>query len=149
MLFTASWTTLHRASTYAELPVQPVRISRGVPKFWPAAADFPAIPELMPSGWVFAVAKTDPERARRGYRHGIHILGHELLSALIAEAVSDDPRPACLLCFEPDVHDCHRGQVAAVWEQWTGEPIRDLSFMFNLSTGEPALVTEINDEKEH
>lgn len=55
MLFTASWSTLHQASAAGPLPVQPVRISRGAPRFWPEADAFPAVDELMPDGWMFAI----------------------------------------------------------------------------------------------
>jgi hypothetical protein len=144
MLFTASWTTLHRASTHAELPVQPVRISRGVPRFWLAAKSFAAIPELMPPGWVFAVFQTDPERARRAYRRGLDVLGIDRVTRLLDSAADDPERPLALCCFEPNPADCHRGPhgFAGWWKGKTGEPIRDLSFAFNLTTGAPALVSE-------
>jgi hypothetical protein len=145
VIFTASWSSLYRANQYVdELPVCAVRISKGVPRFWPAAADFPAIPELFPPGWVFAVGKTDPELADRGYRRGLHVLGVDRVRRLIAEAVGDDPRPPCLLCFEKDVRDCHRGQIAAVWLRWTGEPVPDLCLMRSRTT--IALVHEIPNE---
>lgn len=144
-IYTASWRVLAEASTAGELPVKVVRISRGVPRFWPAAEAFPYVGALAPAGWVFAVAKSDPERAFRGYRAGIHRLGVERVRALLAEAAGDDPRPLCLCCFELHAFDCHRGArgFASVWQRWTGEQVADLSLLRNRTTGVVALVREV------
>jgi hypothetical protein len=129
-LFTASWGALAEASTAGPLPVQPVRISRGVPKFWPAAADFPAVDELMPPGWTFSI--TDMERFGRAYRRGLHVLGLPRIRALLDAIDADaDGRPLALACFETDPADCHRGPlgVAGWWERKTGERVADLSVL--------------------
>jgi hypothetical protein len=142
-LFTASWSTLHTAIRVGGvLPVQPVRISRGLPRFWPEAELFPAIPELFPPGWVFAVAKTDPARADRGYRRGLHVLGVDRVRALL-DSVQTNDRPLALCCFETDPKDCHRGPTgfAGWWERKTGEVIPELSLMQSFYGG-VALVWE-------
>ena len=127
MIFTSSWPVLQRADFYGELPVCPIRISRGAPKYWHVAHSFPYIEPLAPAGWLFGVK--DPERFDRAYRRQLHVLGLERVRELIGKAVGDDPRPPCLMCFERDWRDCHRGQIAAVWQRWTGEPIYDLTWL--------------------
>jgi hypothetical protein len=145
-LFTAAWFPIYTyAVRFGPLPVQPIRISHGWPRYWPEARLFPAIPELMPPHWVFAVAKTDPERADRGYRRGLHILGVDRVRALIEGAVGDDPRPPALCCFESDWSECHRGPTgfAGWWECRTGERVSELSLMQSYS-GAAALVWEVS-----
>ena len=113
-IYTASWSTLHTAIRVGGvLPVQPVRISRGLPRFWPEAERFPAISELFPPGWVFAVAKTDPERADRGYRRGLHVLGVDRVRALLESSRVDD-RPLALCCFES-------GRYGSIPTKWNGD----------------------------
>jgi hypothetical protein len=143
-IYTSSWTSLFIWLRFGDLPVLPIRISRSAPRFWPEAAKFPYIEELAPPGWVFAVARTDPARADRGYRRSLHILGVDRVKALIEKAVGDDPRPPALCCFESDPSECHRGPTgfASVWERWTGEQVKDLALMQSLQGG-CALVSEM------
>jgi hypothetical protein len=92
----------------------------------------------MPPGWVFAVYRVDPDRARRGYRRGLHILGVDRVKALIEAAAADDPRPPSLCCFEPDPFDCHRGPegFAGWWEaQNPGEFVPDLGLLVGVHGG--------------
>ena len=72
-LFTASWRALAEASMLGPLAVQPVRISRGAPRFWPEADTFPAVDDLMPDGWMFAIK--DLEKFGRCYRRKLHTIG--------------------------------------------------------------------------
>jgi hypothetical protein len=127
-LFTASWSALHQASTVGPLPVQPVRISRGVPRFWPAAEQFPAVDELMPDGWMFGIK--DLEKFGRCYRRKLHAIGLPRVRALIDE-IAADGRPLALACFETDPADCHRGPLgfAGWWERKTGERVPDLAIL--------------------
>lgn len=119
-----------------------MRISKGVPRWWPEAREFPYIEQLTPPGWVYAVGKIDPERADRGYRAGLHRLGLDRVRALIEAAVGDDPRPPCLLCWDRP-EDCHRGPTgfAGWWFHKTGEQVKELSLLQGLEGG-VALVYE-------
>jgi hypothetical protein len=129
-LLTASWWSLWQASKAGPLTVAPVRISRGLPKFWPAAERFPECPELMPPGWILGC--DDLEKAERGYRHHLHRVGIERVSRILdAESRRPVPqtphkvarRPLALACFErltkPD-EVCHRRWFARFWEEQTG-----------------------------
>jgi hypothetical protein len=141
-LFTSSWMSMYVAWMFdGELPVAPVRISRGLPRWWPEAASFPYVEQLAPDGWMLAVGKTDPERADRGYRRSLHVLGVERAMALIAAAVGDDPRPPALCCFEKNPVDCHRGQFSLWFRRKTGERVRELSLLQGIEGG-VALVWE-------
>jgi hypothetical protein len=76
-LWTASWSTLTEASVYSELwelPVQPVRVSRGVPRFWPAAEYFPVIEDLMTDPWMLGVWARNAEQGARCYRRKLHAM---------------------------------------------------------------------------
>jgi hypothetical protein len=61
------------------LDVIPVRISRGCPRFWPAAGRFPVVDELMPPGWV--LGEKDDAKAEKGSRDKPHMIGVELIAA--------------------------------------------------------------------
>jgi hypothetical protein len=128
-LFTASWASLHQASTAGPLPVQPVRTSRGVPRFWPAADAFPAVDELMPDGWMFGIENM--ENFGRCYRRKLHTIGLPRIQARLDDLAAEAGRPLALACFETDPADCHRGPVgfAGWWMRKTGEPVPDLSVL--------------------
>jgi hypothetical protein len=117
-LFTASWRALYEQRD--DLTAQPVRISRGLPRYWPAAAGFPAVELLMPDGWMFGVQ--DPERFGRAYRRKLHIAGVEAITAAL-EGIASYSMPLALCCFEADPAHCHRGQFAAWWERKTGQVV--------------------------
>jgi hypothetical protein len=112
-LCTSSWSALFAASKAGTLDVLPVRISVGVPKFWPQAAAFPYIEALAPvgirhlEGQVFEAAFL-----RRLDDIGVDAILDQLRS-LQAEAV---PVPLALTCFEPAGEPCHRRIVA----RWLG-----------------------------
>jgi hypothetical protein len=135
-LFTASWTSLHQASRRGPLPVQPVRISRGLPKFWPEARGFAVVDELMPDGWMFSIK--DMERFGRAYRRKLHTIGLPRLQARLDEIAAADGRPLALACFETDPADCHRGPLgfAGWYERKTGIAIPDLGAAEPVSNGE-------------
>jgi hypothetical protein len=140
-LYTASWRALCEASTAGPLSVQPVRISRGTPKFWPHAATCPAIDALMPDGWMFGIK--DLEKFGRCYRRKLHTIGLPRLRALL-DAIDGDGRPLALACFEADPADCHRGPLGfpGWWAKQTGEQVADLSVLRGRG-GTGALVYEI------
>jgi hypothetical protein len=130
MIFTASWSSLYRANQYVDdLPVQPVSISRGLPRYWQAAQSFPTVEALMPDHWMFGVWKKDIERGDRCFRRKLHTIGLQQIRSELDELAELAGKPLALCCHEPDHRDCHRGQVALWWERKTGEPIFDLALV--------------------
>lgn len=127
MLFTASWRALWEAANAGPLPVRPVRISRGTPKFWPQAAAFPAIEALMPDGWMFSIK--DAEKFGRCYRRKLHTIGLPRIQALLAEVANGDDRPLALACYEAAVADCHRGMFSLWYERESGQRVPDLAIL--------------------
>jgi hypothetical protein len=122
---------------------QPVRTSRGLPRFWPEAEAFPAVELLMPDFWMFGIK--DAENFGRCYRRKLHIAGLARVSSRLDELVAECGKPLALACFESDRLDCHRGQIAAVWERWTGEAIPEFSLMQSYY-GAAALVYEVSGQ---
>ncbi len=116
-LYTASWSTLHRHRD--RLNVRPVRISRGVPKFWPEAADFPALDDLMPDGWMLSI--NDLEKFGRAYRRKLHVIGFERIHAQLDQLAAECGRPLALACFEADCNTCHRGPAFGFAAWWLGQ----------------------------
>jgi len=155
-IFTASWRTLAEAGAAGTLDVTPVRISRGAPKFWPAAAGFAAVDELMPDGWMMGVytataAKEGPQAAMekfgRCYRRRLHTQGLTRIQArLDAIAEQHEGKPLALACFEDRVEDCHRGPsgFAGWYERKTGVRVPELALLTSKEDGNrPALVYEV------
>jgi hypothetical protein len=127
-LYTASWTSLRRASQRDSLPLQPVRISRGEPKFWPAAARFPALDELMPDSWMLGCQ--DAGKVERGYRGKLGRIGLERIAGrLDAIAAECDGLPLALCCFEASREDCHRSWAAAWLYEQTGLAVPEIGSM--------------------
>jgi hypothetical protein len=123
-LFTASWTSLWQASQRGPLPVQPVRTSKGVPKFWPAAERFPAVDELMPDGWMLGC--NDPGKAERGYSGKLHRIGIGPIVARLDAIADESGMPLALCCFEADPADCHRSWAAAWLHEQTGRIVPEI-----------------------
>ena len=117
-LYTASWGALWRAQQADTLGVEPVRISVGVPKFWPGAERFPAIPELTPYG-VFGRGLSG-EEYDAAYLARLNGIGPERIEALLVETYLAAGRALALACFEPQRRDCHRGLAA----RWIEEHLR-------------------------
>jgi hypothetical protein len=135
-IFTGSWTALHRAVRAGQVDIRtdvlPVRISRGVPKFWPAAERFPALADLMPDGWMFGIK--DDEKFNRCYRRKLHTIGFERIEDELDELLIVYNRPLVLCCFEPPddghaPHTCHRGPdgFGGWWEHQGGAPVPEFS----------------------
>jgi hypothetical protein len=102
----------------------PVRISRGGPRYWPAASKFPALPDLMPDGFMMKIK--DMELFMRAYRSKLHRIGLEAIQAQFEELTLSYMRPLVLLCFEHDRADCHRGDNGGFgtwWQKKTGYAI--------------------------
>jgi hypothetical protein len=138
-LFTASWTSLWRASQRGEIPVQPVRTSRGVPKFWPAAERFPAVDELMPDGWMLGC--DDAGKVERGYRGKLDRIGLERIAARLDAIAAECDVPLALCCFEASREDCHRAWAAAWLREQTGLTVPEIGSM--RSDRASALVHEV------
>jgi hypothetical protein len=125
-VFTASWTSLWHASKDGPLPVQPVRISRGKPKFWPQAAAFPAVEELFVPGWVLS-EKPEHARAETAYRHQLDKIGLARIAArLDAIAAECGGLPLAVACFEADREDCHRAWAAEWLREQTGLAVPEI-----------------------
>lgn len=120
-VFTASWSALHRAAKAGTLDVEPVRISRGGPRFWPEAREFPAISELMPEGWVLGL-RDDP--FFEAYREKLDRISVEAITAAL-DAIPGGK--LALACFEADPAACHRGPrgFAGYWFEKTGVRIEE------------------------
>jgi hypothetical protein len=115
VLLTASWSALYQASKQGTLPVQPVRISRSGPRFWPGGR-FPVVRELVP-------VEGSDEHAYRKQLDGIDVAGlTERFDALSAE----NGLPLALCCFEADPADCHRSWWASWWQEQTGQAVPEL-----------------------
>jgi hypothetical protein len=124
-LFTASWKALFDCRD--DLDVVPVRISRGVPRYWPAAAGFPALADLMPEPWMMGI--DDLEKFGRVYRRKLHEIGLDAIRAQLDDLAAAYQRPPALACFEADPAGCHRGPAfgfARWWESKTGISIPEL-----------------------
>jgi hypothetical protein len=142
-LLTSSWALLWRFSEY-ELPVQPVRTSRGIPRFWPEASAFPAVEELMPDGWMFGIK--DMEKFDRCYRRKLHVLGVERIKARLHRLNVECGKPLALACFEARPHECHRGQFSAWWLRKTGVVVPELGLLSNRR--HPVLCSEVGERRE-
>jgi hypothetical protein len=128
-VFTASWTALWRASQRDSLPVQPVRISKGLPRFWPQAAAFPAVEELVPDPWMLS-PNMGPGKVERGYRGKLDRIGLKPIAArLDAIAAECGGANLALCCFEPAVADCHRSWAADWLQQQTGLAVPEIGSM--------------------
>src|SRR5215207_238823 len=118
-LYTSRWAN----GELAWLPVVPVGISRGVPKF-PVQYAYRRLPDLYPDGWMFGIK--DDARFNEAYRKKLDRLGVERIAAQLERISEEGRRPLVLLCFEADVADCHRGQFARWWEERTGQQVPEL-----------------------
>jgi hypothetical protein len=116
----------------------PVRISKMGPRYWPEAKSFPALPDLMPEGWMLAVYKKKAdelgegaalEHFQRCYRRKLHTIGLEKIQAEFERLTLEYLRPIVLLCFETDARECHRGPnggFAQWWQAKTGEVVTEV-----------------------
>lgn len=121
-LLTGGWRALYDADKAGQLNFQIVRISRGVPRYWPAAGKFPKISDLMPEGYMLGIQ--DWEQFGRCYRSKLERLGIDAIQARLDEL--GDSRPIVLTCFEADRADCHRSIAAAWFEAQTSIAIPEI-----------------------
>ncbi len=121
-LFTSRWAN----RGLARLPIVPVGISWGTPKF-PVPYPYRLARLLAPSRETFALR--DDEAFEESYLAGLEEIGPEKIAAVLTK-ISDEVggRPLALLCYE-DVHAgqvCHRRMFAAWWEEQTGQVVKEL-----------------------
>ncbi len=140
-IFTASWGSLFSASKLGPLPVQIVRTSNQVPKFWPAAAAFPTCDLLIPAKWI--AFGSDPVRAEKGYRAALHrTTAGRIATALDALADEAGGRPLALCCFctlDAQEQGCHRRWLSRWWEEQGQGRMPELSTLTS-ADGHTALV---------
>jgi hypothetical protein len=96
-LATGRWRDLWEASKVGTLDLQPVRISLGVPRFWPAARAFPYVVELAPVGLLHL---DDRDEFTRRYRDRLDRSGIDAIMACLEAIVAAGERVAMLCCFE-------------------------------------------------
>ena len=111
-LRTGRWRDAYEAAKGGPLDFVPVRISVGLPKFWPEAARFPYVSELAPVGLRHLVG----HEFEAVYRARLDAIGAGQIRARLDEVASDQSLPLVLCCFE-DVRAgarCHR-TLAGTW----------------------------------
>jgi hypothetical protein len=114
-LYTSRW----QNKELADLDVQPVGISRGLPK-WRLPYSYRTLQLLAPSGQAFGI--DDSDEFERAYRAGLEDIGLEvILGALKSISGDSGERPLVLLCYEDVLPPpqgkgdlCHR-RIAARW----------------------------------
>ncbi|MDP9475314.1 MAG: DUF488 domain-containing protein [Actinomycetota bacterium] len=101
-LYTSRWANRE----LARLPLTPVGISRGVPKFR-LGYRYRRLMELAPSRETFAIE--DREEFERAYRQGLEQIGIETIMRKL-ERIGREAGglPLALLCFERVDEFCHR-----------------------------------------
>lgn len=130
-LQTGRWRDAWLASQQdAPLEFVPVRISLGVPKYWPGARDLASVPELAPPYRLLA-ANVDRSTFEAAYLEHLDRAGADLIEARLNAIAAWDGSglPLRLLCFEnltdPAVW-CHRTMWAKWWHERTGEVVAEL-----------------------
>lgn len=119
-LYTSRWAN----RGLERLPLVPVGISRGVPRF-PLRYRYRRLPDLYPDGWMLGIE--DDSRFERVYVAKLDRLGVDRIGAQLRTISEEEGGcPLCLLCFEADPADCHRGTFARWWTDKTGEPVKEL-----------------------
>jgi Protein of unknown function, DUF488 len=106
------------------LPVVPVQISRGTPK-WTPPYRYRVARLLAPSRETFEIRSDEDFEA--AYLRELEEAGVERIGALLRK-FSDEAggRPLVLLCFERDPGQCHRATFGGWWESRTGEKVEEL-----------------------
>ncbi len=109
----------------------PVRISLGVPKYWPGARDLASVPELAPPYRLLA-AKVDRRAFEDAYLEHLDRVGADLIETRLNAIAGWDGSglPLRLLCFE-NLADpaawCHRTMWARWWHERTGQAVAELA----------------------
>jgi hypothetical protein len=108
----------------SRLPVVPVGISRGVPK-WPLPFRYRRAMLLAPSRETFALPSDRAFEA--AYLAELEATGVQRITDLLRK-ISDEEggKTLVLLCWEKPGEVCHRGQFAEFWESSTGIIVPEL-----------------------
>lgn len=122
---TWSWSGAHQAWRDGRLVVQPVRISLGVPKFWPAAERLPFIAELAPDGWMMS---REGEAFGAAYLAKLDRIGVDLIAERFEAITTVHAGALALMCFEDVLagQGCHRRLFADWWLERTGEVVPEV-----------------------
>jgi hypothetical protein len=134
-LVTTNWTAVSRAAKSGEpLPFQPVRISLGLPRWFPEGRTCPYVEELAPKGlWDL----DEPEFSTR-FIERLDRFGVEQITARLREVHDGSDRPLALVCFEPPGQHCHRRLGADWWERKTGQQVDEWRPAASEPSQEPA-----------
>lgn len=122
-LYTSRWAN----RGLSRLPVVPVGISRGTPRF-PVPFKYRMARLLAPSKETFGLrSDADFERA---YLAELEQAGAEKIDAMLSKiSAQEGGQDLCLLCFEDLTKPgqvCHRSMFAAWWFEQTGEAVEEL-----------------------
>lgn len=98
-----------------------------IPRWFPRSADLPRCVEVTPR-WSYFSA--DEDEFDRRYLEQLHRYGVDRIHARLAEiaktAFEEPSGVVCLLCYERDRRQCHRGTFAEFWMQQTGEIVGEV-----------------------
>jgi hypothetical protein len=121
-LVTTYWQALWDRSKEGRLPVQPVRVSLDIPRFWPEAAKFPFLADIAPSAWMLAQHKGEQHwRFAAAYEYKLNMCGVARIEGRLR--AFDSALPLALTCFEPNADKCHRAIFSRWWYERTGQII--------------------------
>ncbi len=119
-LYTSRWANRE----LGRLPVVPVGISRGVPKF-PVRYRYRRLDDLYPDGWMFGIE--DDDRFNEAYRKKLDRIGLDRIAAQLERISREEGgRPLVLLCYEADPGQCHRSAFSSWWQRQTGQVVEEL-----------------------
>ena len=122
-LYTSRWANRE----LARLPVVPVGISRGVPR-WPLPYSYRMARLLAPSRTTFEL-ESDAE-FEAAYLREMEAAGAEKIAAMLSKISAEEGgADLCLLCYE-DVHAgqvCHRRMFADWWMRKAGQEVEELT----------------------
>ncbi|HWK28178.1 MAG TPA: DUF488 family protein [Solirubrobacter sp.] len=114
-----------RFATFDPTEGTPVAITVGRPRFPLGYEIAAAVPDLAPSGSLFAV--TDRDEFTERYERRLDRTGVPQLRQQFERIAREHGGPLVLLCFEDlAVTWCHRQVFAAWWTRQTGEPVPEV-----------------------
>jgi len=119
-LYTSRW----QNGELARLPVVPVGISRGVPRF-SVRYRYRRLPDLYPDSWMFSIE--DDDRFNEVYRKKLDRLGVDRIAEGLERISREEGgRPLVLLCYERQPGQCHRSAFSSWWFDKTGQEVPEL-----------------------